>query len=806
MIKEKKIKKIKKDNFYREDKENLQKVIDTSYQQAICFIMDFRNILIHKNVRNDHFDHCQFKEFNGELFNFLKLCLDNEINLNARYIEKIKNENPELSLQKYKDKDLYIKEALNVDFSEMETSFKNVPFVYALMIISMFTEKKNIKEILDLIKLRAYIKELILSFSLRVGYKTLVPSVEFDDDKLYLNQIKLKEKFNSEVFNEFGRIKKTIKDFADESNTDNKTNDLEDIIRNDKANKLIEIKKDKIDKNEKINEKIKEKEKIENSKEEIERSLINVFRNEDIFMKEALNFTTEYGKLGNLKSSFFEDTWSIVGNAAIWAVPIYKIVYNDIEKKNIDMIKYSINKYNLTALLTYIMISDDVIFYNLQQTASFSYIKKECKNDNKKYKVILLEYILKEKVSKYSVYQKTKFCVRVIRRKIVKNQHIHQRDSIVFHEKLMMIISKLYKVNNNISYGAIKKVFDFVHINIPKHMEDILKIKTLDGITDERIKLTVKFAENKKNIEKKPKDETNVLYKSWSKYAFSPNYSMNKDKNDYYKDTDDRIYKALRWDNIKENLFSKEFDDYKTGKYDLLSILLKYFKTKNYTIPVIVSFYEEYKYKNKIKKFRDNEIRNIFSQEMVLALISQKYSNLIVHKNKKLGKNVPIIFQYNKNGKGIFDLVCILKTHIRINIRDYYKKDVRNALEWLLDPQIINKSSMKKEDLYLSISNSIEAFNIIVQDNVLKKFINPTISELKEGEELDRVKVKELVCILMWAAKEFLYFVCAIWLHLIYKCHKADGIKYIITKNGYVEFEDLVDFNNNKMTPNIGEL
>ncbi|EKV57216.1 hypothetical protein A966_06175 [Brachyspira hampsonii 30446] len=842
-----------KNNFDREDKENLEKVINASYKQAIDFIMDFRNILIHKNVRDDHFDHCKFKEFNAELFNFLKLCLDNEINLDAKYIEKIKKENPKLSLEKYKNKDLYIREALNVDFNEMKTSFKNVPFVYALMIIAMFTEKKHIKEILDLIKLKGYINELVLSFSLRGGYKTLVPGVEFDDDKLYYNQIKFKDKFNSEVFNKSGRIKKNIKDFDDKYDTVNQNKnqadifylykkalkfysysnsfpkivELEDIIRKDNTNKLIKIRKEKINKNAKNEIERKEKiDKLENSKEEIEKSLINVFRNEDIFMKEALNFITEYGKFGNLKSSFFEDTWSIVGNAAIWAVPvdkyyidtrrkvkpsknadgsIYKIVYNDIDKKNIDMIKYSINKYNLTALLTSIMISDNVIFNNLQSAASYLHIKKEYKNNNKKYNVRSLEDILKEKVSKYSVYQKTKFCVRAIRREIVKDKHIHQRDSIVLHDKLMMIISKLNVYSFSSPYESIKKAFDSIHIDIPDNIKAILKINTLDSLTDECIKLTVKFAENNKNKSKNPKDETNILYKSWSKYAFSPNYSMNKDKSDYYKDTDSTIYEALRWDSIKETLFSKEFNDYKTRKYDLLSILLKYFKYKNYTIPIIINFYEEYKSKNKIKKFRDNEIRNILAQEMILALISKKYANLIVHRNKYLGKNTSIIFEYNNRSVLDFDLVWVLKTPIRINIRDYYKKDVRNDLEWLLDPQRINKSSMKKEDLELSISNSIEAFNIIVQDEVLKNFINPTITELKEGEELDVIKVKELVRVLMWAAKEFLYFICAIESHLIYKCHKAYGFESIIKEDGYVDFNSLVNFNNDKMTPKISE-
>ncbi|ELV06347.1 hypothetical protein, partial [Brachyspira hampsonii] len=170
-------------------------------------------------------------------------------------------------------------------------------------------------------------------------------------------------------------------------------------------------------------------------------------------------------------------------------------------------------------------------------------------------------------------------------------------------------------------------------------------------------------------------------------------------------------------------------------------------------------------------------------------------------------KKTSIIFEYNKNNRGIldFDLVWVLKTPIRINIRDYYKKDVRNDLEWLLDPQRINKSSMKKEDLELSISNSIEAFNIIVQDEVLKKFINPAITELKEGEELDVIKVKELVRVLMWAAKEFLYFICAIESHLIYKCHKAYGFESIIKEDGYVDFNSLVNFNNDKMTPKISE-
>ncbi|ELV05013.1 hypothetical protein [Brachyspira hampsonii] len=99
--------------------------------------------------------------------------------------------------------------------------------------------------------------------------------------------------------------KKALK-FYSYSNSFPKIVELEDIIRKDNTNKLIKIRKEKIDKNAKTEIERKEKiDKLENSKEEIEKSLINVFRNEDIFMKEALNFITEYGKFGNLKSSFF---------------------------------------------------------------------------------------------------------------------------------------------------------------------------------------------------------------------------------------------------------------------------------------------------------------------------------------------------------------------------------------------------------------------------------------------------------------------------------------------------------------------
>lgn len=152
---------IKEDNVFIIQKV-LEEKIDNAFKDASIFLRDFRNIMMHKNVKTDTFSRCKFNNFYGELFTFLMLCIEADLQSNNKQKdilkEKNKNETDKLSSEKFDVKNAYINKILEMKADNMKENFANVPFIYALSILAMFTESKYIKELLDLIKRKRFIE------------------------------------------------------------------------------------------------------------------------------------------------------------------------------------------------------------------------------------------------------------------------------------------------------------------------------------------------------------------------------------------------------------------------------------------------------------------------------------------------------------------------------------------------------------------------------------------------------------------------------------------------------------------------
>ena len=284
---------LKNQNIVKEQKD-LEEKIDKSFEDAKLFLRDFRNIMMHKNVKEDTFSRFDFEKFDGELFSFLRIYLEAQKENNLKEIKILEDKN--LSLDKSNFKKNYIEEILKITPEEMNKNVKNVPFIYCLMILAMFTESKYIKELLDLIKVKKFVKDIVASFSLRGGYKTLVPGIVIKDDELYLKQIDMSKEINKKANDTGKRIIKDLKYFNVDKEKTNinseeiiyknilkfygygnsfpKIEELEDAIREFKAKELSQANKNK----------------IESDYNKIIPTLKNVFRNEDIFMKEAIRF------------------------------------------------------------------------------------------------------------------------------------------------------------------------------------------------------------------------------------------------------------------------------------------------------------------------------------------------------------------------------------------------------------------------------------------------------------------------------------------------------------------------------------
>ena len=809
---------IKNQNIFEEER-ILDEKIDKSFEDAIIFLRDFRNIMIHKNIKEDTFARCNFKNFDGELFSFLRICLKSEYKYNLGEKKLLTEKN--FSSYRTDIKENYIDKVLQMNPTEMKNNFKNVPFIYALIILSIFTESKYIKELLDLIKVKRFIKDIVLSFSLRGDNKTLVSGIIIEDEELYFKQLEMSEQIYKETYSSGKRAIKKL-DYFNYNNRDKKYNiydniirfyayingfpkikEFENNIREFKANEIVKANINSMNSIKEYNQKARdynnkvergnvklavkrENNNLETDYKKIIPTIKNVFREEDIFMKEAVEFLSS-----KYSDEFGKDTWTISGNAVIWLEPndnicfdirrkvkpskngmnsIYKIVYNE---KNAN--RYSLNRYNLRALITSILINGDLNFKDLKDTASNDLKAKTSNSENTNN----LARDLKNKIPTWNRYKKASLIVKTIRKSIIKDIHLHNKDSVGFYKEFMRVLYKLDNGDGNIYDNAMEIIgkYGIPDENVSDEIRKLLRYNNLKDMALASVDILV-------SLKKKKEVKRSVAsFKTWSKFAFLPVNQKNQN-----------IYSLLCWETIKNNLLEDK------SKVDIFEILFNYFKKNNIAIPSIVGIYQNYIKNNKINYYDEKEIRNIIAEEMILYFIYLEYMKKI-----ELGDKSYFYFESYKKDNNIldFNLIWDLNPKIKINIKDYMKRDTKQALDWIFDINRIKEGGKinGKEDLQKCLESSLSNYNIIIKHNVLKSKC-PKPTSIIQNDILNASNIIDIVKVLRWAQKELLYFICGVETYLIYKLYSLlteHQFKSIYNENGYIDFKDLID-NYNKST------
>ena len=813
--------KLENKNIYEEE-EILREKIEKSYKDALIFLKDFRNIIIHKTVKEDTFARCKFNNFDGELFSFLRICLESEYKYNL-------DENKFNDIEKN-----YIDKVLKMNSAEMKNDFKNVPFIYVSIILAMFSERKYIKETLDLTKAKKFIKDIVTSFSLGGESKTIISGIAADEEELYFKQLEMSNKITEEINRSGRRIikeldyfnidkEKTNKNFEANGynntlkfygyiNTFPKIEELENGIKEFKAKEIVKNNIENMESVKRYNQNAREYNAIldrgiprlaiknenknfETDYKKIIPNLKNVFRNEDIFMKEAMEFLSS-----KYNNEFINDSWTISGNAIIWTESndnisfdirkkvkpsknsmnsIYKIVYN---KGNSD--KFSLNRYNLRALITSILVNGDLNLKELKETASNNFKTKKSNSADTND----LAKDLKNKIPSWNRYNQANLIFKTVRKSIIKDIHLHNRDSVAFYKEFIRVLYSLNK-KGDIYDDAIEVIhkYGIQDENISNEIRDLLKHNNLKDMALSSVDILVNF--NKANKKEKTSKQSVASFKTWSKFAFSPVNEKNEN-----------IYKLLGWNNIKNNLNLSE-----NNRVDIFEVLFNYFNKNNMTIPPIVSIYKNFIKDNKIDYYAEKEIRNIVAEEMILYFIYSNYLKNIETDNKNY-----FYFESGKDNKNLeFDLVWNLNPKIKINVKDYTKRDVKQALDYIFDSnRIKNEGKINgKEDLQKCLESCLTNYNIVVNHNTLKSKC-PKSSSIIKRDILNADNIKDIVKILIWTQKELLYFICAIETHLIYKLSTSlteHQLKSIADEYGYFNFGDLVENYNKNSNNKIDE-
>ena len=825
--------KLENKNIYEEEG-ILREKIEKSYKDALIFLKDFRNIMIHKNVKEETFARCKFNNFDGELFSFLRICLECAYKYNLEENKSSYDKNDKNSYSNKNDtEENYFDKVLKMNSVEMKNGFKNVPFIYALIILAMFTERKYIKEILDLIKAKKFIKEIVSSFSLGGESKTLISGIASDEEELYFKQLEMSDNVNEEINRSGRRIIKELdyfnidkdkinKDFEANIynkllkfygyiNTFPKIEELETDLKEFKAKEIVKNNIEKMESVKRYNQNAREYNAIldkgiprlaiknenknfETDYKKIIPSLKNIFRSEDIFMKEAMEFLSS-----KYNNEFANDSWTISGNAIIWTESsdnisfdirkkvkpsknsmnsIYKIVY---DKEKTD--KFSLNRHNLRALITSILINGNVNLKELKETASNNFKSKNKNSANTND----LAKDLKNKIPTWNRHNQAVLIFKTVRKSIIKDIHLHNRDSVAFYKEFIRVLYKLNTINN-IYDDAIEVIhkYGIQDENISEEIRDLLKHDNLKDMALSSADILVNL--NKNNKKEKTEKQSVASFKTWSKFAFYPVNEKNEN-----------IYKLLGWNDIKNNLNLLKTSE--NNRIDIFEILFNYFNKNNMTFPPIVSIYKNFIKDNQINYYTEKEIRSIIAEEMILYFIYSEYLKNINADNKNY-----FYFESDKDNKNLdFDLVWNLNPKIKINIKDYMKRDVKQALDFIFDINRIKEEGKinGKEDLQKCLESCLTNYNIVIQHNTLKSKC-PKSSSIMKIDILNADNIKDIVKVLIWAQKELLYFICSIETYLIYKLSTSlteHQLKSITDEYGYFKFSDLVE-NYNKISNN----
>ena len=150
-----------------------------------------------------------------------------------------------------------------------------------------------------------------------------------------------------------------------------------------------------------------------------------------------------------------------------------------------------------------------------------------------------------------------------------------------------------------------------------------------------------------------------------------------------------------------------------------------------------------------------------------------------------------------------FDLIWDLNPKIKINIKDYIKRDTKQSLDFIFDIKRIKEEGKinGKEDLQKCLESCLSNYNIIINHNVFKSKC-PKPTSIIQNNILNANNIIDIVKVLRWAQKELLYFICGVETYLIYKLSISlteHQFKSISEEKGYIDFKDLID-NYNKST------
>ena len=692
------------------------------------------------------------------------------------------------------------------------TNLGEIPYIYAFASIALYADIKDMQEMCVLLKTKGYFNRWILQFCIKGSYKVITPGIYKEDTSLELHRIQLhREKDIREhclntnkhitrdydFFLEKGKLKpepapsnigtyyQKLLRYYSFSHSFPTLPQYEDQIKQIKAERLSKARLEKKANVQKIiDERLyrglaPELPKADTNVDTIKASFTNVFRQEDVFMREVMAF------LGDVDSTWFGQNWQIRENTVLWQDPYSKIefdirrktkpsknalssIYPMVYKKDIGEHIASLSRTNLTALLVAILLNKgNVDFPALYATAKMEISAPKSENPNNK------EYW--EKLAKesggWNKHEQASLVIKYIRKYIPK--HFHLQDSIMFHQNLLQELYSWDGSGRSLQSG-LQEAFTPYGITIPNEIIGIFRAKNLEAL----VKIVCEEFVDPKAPKNKSGEKTHVLFRTWNSYAFTPS-----------KNIDPSIKDALKWE---ENV-----------QGDFFEVLLGYFDKNNYTYPDIVSIYLQDKGEISLYKLiqsmdkkalkKERATRDMLAEELLLECIAFYYVEKI--KGESSYMELKAISSSDKKSPIAFNIVWNLKPPLEVSLEDYNKKNIKQILNWVFDPRRmgIEISRLDNTDSVVLAQNCYGVFDssarFISQHKVLGAKA-PNDSYRYEGSQ-ETLDLENKFNKIKWFQREMIAQICDIENKLIWEV--KDFLDEIESKESYYNFTKLVN-------------
>ena len=699
----------------------------------------------------------------------------------------------------------------------------DIPYIYAFATIALFVDTKDMQEVLTLVKAKGFIKKWILQFSLKGSYKVITPGILQEDKSLELHRIQLhqEEKTRSNVLDCKVRIKRTYANFIgkDEllkplplpknvgfyyqkllryygfAHSFPLITKYEDAIKQIKAERLSKVRLTKVANVQKIIDerlysgKAPELPKFDTNVNTIKSSFTNIFRRDDVFMREVMAF------LGDVDNTWFGQNWQIRENTVLWQDPSTKVEF-DIRRKtkpsknalsSIYPLVYhkdsggdiaSLSRFNLRAMVASILLNNntkgmDFKALHATATAEISAPKNETPNNQQHWKKLV------EECSSWNRHQQACLVIKYIRKHITK--HFHLQDSIEFHQMLLHSIYAWDGSSRSLQ-SDLQEVFSSYDITIPNEVVGIFRAKNLEALA----KIVCEDFADIKAPKNKSGEKTHVLFRTWKPHAFSPTKSIAP-----------TIQDALKWQDLQ--------------KGDLFDILVKHFEENDFAYPDIVQVYINDKkntslqdllknpsYQNDKKALKEERaIRETLTEELLLFLVAFYYVDKI--KGESSYMELKPNNTSDKKSPVAYNIIWNLEPKLEISLEDYNKKNIKQILNWLFDPRRINTPTHKfhkhtDKDLAQKCMGSFEdAVKTVTNSSALKSKA-PKNSSRFEGSQ-QTLDLENKYKKILWVQREMIAQICEIEKDLIYRLERLDlneEDKNWLNKTHYYEFPILL--------------